>query len=135
MRQAAASASAKGWLLPIVRVTFGFALRQHSWRLAALLRSGAVILCPCNQNDFIVAISGTAMEAPAPKFALNLAEWNGSSHRLPLAELGRRVEAREPTLSRLFRDEVGMGYTVWRSQLLHLATPMLAGGRVLPMQV
>jgi AraC-like DNA-binding protein len=40
--------------------------------------------------------------------------WNGSWHRLP----------------RLFRDEVGMGYTVWRNQLwLHLATLMLAEGR------
>jgi AraC-like DNA-binding protein len=34
-----------------------------------------------------------------------------------LAELGRRVGASERTLSRLFRDEVGMGYTVWRNQL------------------
>jgi AraC-like DNA-binding protein len=47
-----------------------------------------------------------------------------------LAELGRRVGAGERTLSRLFRDQVGMGYTVWRNQLrLHLATLMLAGGR------
>ena len=47
-----------------------------------------------------------------------------------LAELGRRVGASERTLFRLFRDEVGMGYTVWRSQLwLLLATLMLAGGR------
>lgn len=34
-----------------------------------------------------------------------------------LAELGRRVVANERTLSRLFRDEVGMGYTVWRKNL------------------
>ena len=47
-----------------------------------------------------------------------------------LAELGRRVGASELTLSRLFRDEVGMGYSLWRDQLrLHLATLMLAGGR------
>ena len=47
-----------------------------------------------------------------------------------LAELGRRVGASERTLSRLFRDEVGMGCTVWRNQLrLHLATLMLPGGR------
>jgi AraC-like DNA-binding protein len=46
-----------------------------------------------------------------------------------LPELGRRVGASERTLSRLFRDEVGMGYTVWRNQLrLHLATLMLAEG-------
>jgi AraC-like DNA-binding protein len=47
-----------------------------------------------------------------------------------LAELGRRVGASERTLSRLFRDEVGMGDTMWPNQLrLHLATLMLAGGR------
>lgn len=53
-----------------------------------------------------------------------------------LAELGRRVGASERTLSRLFRDEVGMGYTVWRNQLrLHLATLVLAEGRVSLMQI
>ncbi|MEZ2388592.1 helix-turn-helix domain-containing protein [bacterium RCC_150] len=47
-----------------------------------------------------------------------------------LAELGRRVGASERTLSRPYRDEVGMGYTVWRNQLrVHLATLMVAGGR------
>lgn len=35
-RQSASSSSAKGWLLPIVTATFGFALTQHSWALAAL---------------------------------------------------------------------------------------------------
>lgn len=35
-RQSAASSSAKGWLLPIVTATFGFALTQDSWPLAAL---------------------------------------------------------------------------------------------------
>lgn len=35
-RQSAASASAKSWLLPIVTATFGFALTQDSWPLAAL---------------------------------------------------------------------------------------------------
>ena len=53
-----------------------------------------------------------------------------------LAELGRRVGASERTLSRLFRDAVGMGYTVWRNPLrLHLATLMLAEGRVSPVQI
>ncbi|CAL9381000.1 HTH-type transcriptional regulator NimR [Nocardiopsis dassonvillei] len=46
-----------------------------------------------------------------------------------LAELGRRVGASERTLSRLFRDGVGMGFTVWRNQLrLHRATLLLAQG-------
>jgi AraC-like DNA-binding protein len=46
------------------------------------------------------------------------------------AELGRRVGASERMLSRLFRDEVGMGYTVWRNELpLQLVTLMLAEGR------
>lgn len=35
-RQSAASSSAKGWLLPIVTATFGFALTQGSWPLTAL---------------------------------------------------------------------------------------------------
>lgn len=35
-RQSAASASAKGWLLPVVTAVFGFALTQHVWLLAAL---------------------------------------------------------------------------------------------------
>lgn len=35
-RQSAASASSKGWLLPVVTATFGFALTQNSWPLAAL---------------------------------------------------------------------------------------------------
>lgn len=47
-----------------------------------------------------------------------------------LAGLGRRVGASERTLSRLFRDEVATGYTVWRNQVrLHMAPLMLAGGR------
>ncbi|MFL4480538.1 hypothetical protein ACIPUB_19970 [Paeniglutamicibacter sp. ORCA_105] len=47
-----------------------------------------------------------------------------------LAELGRQVRASERILSHLFRDEVGMGNTVWRYQLrLRLATLMLAEGR------
>lgn len=47
-----------------------------------------------------------------------------------LAELGRRVGASERTLSRLFHDEVGMTYTVWRNQLrLHMASLMLAEGK------
>lgn len=35
-RQSAASASAKGWLLPVVTALFGFALTQHVWLLALL---------------------------------------------------------------------------------------------------
>lgn len=35
-RQSAASASAKGWLLPVVTAVFGFALTQHVWLLAML---------------------------------------------------------------------------------------------------
>ena len=47
-----------------------------------------------------------------------------------LAELGRRAGASERTLSRLFGDELGMGYTAWRTQLrLHRAVLLLAEGR------
>lgn len=35
-RQSAASSSTKSWLLPVVTATFGFALTQDSWPLAAL---------------------------------------------------------------------------------------------------
>lgn len=35
-RQSAASSSTKGWLLPIVTATFGFALTQNSWPLAVI---------------------------------------------------------------------------------------------------
>ncbi|MDN5726176.1 MAG: AraC family transcriptional regulator [Propionibacteriales bacterium] len=49
---------------------------------------------------------------------------------LGLRDLGRRVGASERTLSRLINDELGMGYTTWRSQLrLHRATLLLAEGR------
>lgn len=64
--------------------------------------------------------------------ALNLADLEWILARPPpgLAELGRRVGASERTLSRMFRNEVGMTYTMWRNQLrLHLATLMLAGGQ------
>lgn len=40
-RQAAASASAKSWLLPIITATFGFALTQESWQLGLI---GAVVI-------------------------------------------------------------------------------------------
>ncbi|WP_329446354.1 AraC family transcriptional regulator [Streptomyces canus] len=47
-----------------------------------------------------------------------------------LAELDRRVGASERTLSRLFGDELGMGYTAWRTQLRqHRAVLLLAKGR------
>lgn len=47
-----------------------------------------------------------------------------------LSELGRRTGASERTLSRLFSDELGMGYTAWRTQLrLHRAVLLLAEGR------
>jgi AraC-like DNA-binding protein len=46
-----------------------------------------------------------------------------------LGQLGRRVGASERTLSRLFHDELGMGFTVWRNQLrLHRASLLLAQG-------
>lgn len=35
-RQSAASASAKGWLLPVITAVFGFAITQHVWLLALL---------------------------------------------------------------------------------------------------
>jgi len=49
-RQSAASSSAKGWLLPIVTATFGFALTQHSWALAALGMVAVVLFAYLDAN-------------------------------------------------------------------------------------
>lgn len=49
-RQSAASATAKGWLLPIVTATFGFALTQHSWPLAALGMVAVVLFAYLDVN-------------------------------------------------------------------------------------
>ncbi|WP_061711964.1 HIT family protein [Kocuria palustris] len=49
-RQSAASSSAKGWLLPIVTATFGFALTQHSWALAALGMVAIVLFAYLDAN-------------------------------------------------------------------------------------
>ena len=49
------------------------------------------------------------------------------SRAWPLAELGRRVGASERTLSRLYRDEMGMTYPQWRTQVrLYRALQLLA---------
>jgi transcriptional regulator GlxA family with amidase domain len=46
-----------------------------------------------------------------------------------LVELGRRVGASQRTLTRLFHEELGMGFRQWRTQLrLHLALVLLADG-------
>lgn len=49
-RQSAASSSAKSWLLPIVTATFGFALTQHSWALAALGMIAVVLFAYLDAN-------------------------------------------------------------------------------------
>jgi AraC-like DNA-binding protein len=55
-------------------------------------------------------------------------------HRNPadnstLVELGRRVGAGQRTLTRLFHEELGMGFRQWRTQLrLHHALVLLADG-------
>lgn len=49
-RQSAASAAAKGWLLPIVTATFGFALTQSSWQLAALGMAAIVLFAYLDAN-------------------------------------------------------------------------------------
>lgn len=49
-RQSAASSSAKGWLLPIVTATFGFALTQSSWPLAALGMVAVVLFAYLDAN-------------------------------------------------------------------------------------
>ncbi|PFG45128.1 histidine triad (HIT) family protein [Georgenia soli] len=49
-RQSAASSSAKGWLLPIVTATFGFALTQDSWPLAALGMVSVVLFAYLDAN-------------------------------------------------------------------------------------
>ena len=66
------------------------------------------------------------MESPLRNVALNLAdlEWILAPPPLPAwpssTAAWARASKRPP---RLFHDEVGMGYTVWRNELrLHLAT-------------
>ncbi|WP_246169389.1 HIT family protein [Actinotalea subterranea] len=49
-RQSAASSSAKGWLLPIITATFGFALTQGSWPLAALGMVAVVLFAYLDAN-------------------------------------------------------------------------------------
>ncbi|ACQ79755.1 histidine triad (HIT) protein [Beutenbergia cavernae DSM 12333] len=49
-RQSAASSSAKGWLLPIVTATFGFAITQHTWPLAALGMVAVVLFAYLDAN-------------------------------------------------------------------------------------
>lgn len=49
-RQSAASSSAKGWLLPIVTATFGFAFTQNSWPLAALGLVAVVLFAYLDAN-------------------------------------------------------------------------------------
>jgi AraC-like DNA-binding protein len=48
----------------------------------------------------------------------------------PLAEMGRAIGASARTLSRLFRDELGMTFYEWRTQLrIYQALVLLADGR------
>lgn len=52
------------------------------------------------------------------------------SDPLTLRQLGHRVGASERTLSRLFQEQVGMSFAVWRTQLrLHRATLLLSQGK------
>lgn len=49
-RQSAASSSTKGWLLPVVTATFGFALAQNLWPLAALGLVSVVLFAYLDAN-------------------------------------------------------------------------------------
>ena len=52
------------------------------------------------------------------------------SRPVTLEQIGRRIGVGERTLSRLCREELGMGYRQWRSQYrLHRAMVLLAEGR------
>jgi AraC-like DNA-binding protein len=86
-----------------------------SRQLAAKVGVGLFRVSPSPPHAHVLAISGTAMESPAPQCRAESGR-PGLDPRTAspgLAELGRRVGESERTLSRLFRDEVGMGYTVW----------------------
>lgn len=69
---------------------------------------------PRHPHAHVLAIPGTAMESPARQYRAEsgLPGMDPRTASPGLAELGRRVGASGRTLSRLFRDEVGMGYTV-----------------------
>ena len=74
------------------------------------------------------AISLPAARDPRLADACELA--SAELHRsIPLTELARRVGASERNLSRLFRDELGMSYPQWRTNLRLLnAMIVLSGG-------
>jgi AraC-like DNA-binding protein len=70
---------------------------------------------PEPRDDRLQAITRVLREDPADTTAL--------------AELGRRIGASSRTLSRLFRDELGMTFYQWRTQLrVHHALVLLADG-------
>ena len=71
---------------------------------------------PEPRDDRLQAIARILHEAPADNATL--------------AELGKTIGASTRTLSRLFRDELGMTFYEWRTQLrVHHALVLLAEGR------
>lgn len=61
--------------------------------------------------------------------ALNRILHGDPGNNARLTELGTRVGASQRTLTRLFRDELGMSFRQWRTQLrLHHALTLLAAG-------
>ena len=83
--------------------------------------------------DDLVEASVEPLHLPEPRDD-RLRELSDLLHANPadnstLVELGRRVGASQRTLTRLFHEELGMGFRQWRTQLrLHLALVLLADG-------
>jgi AraC-like DNA-binding protein len=83
--------------------------------------------------DDLVEASVEPLHLPEPRDD-RLRALSGLLHANPadnstLVELGRRVGASQRTLTRLFHEELGMGFRQWRTQLrLHLALVLLADG-------
>lgn len=83
--------------------------------------------------DELTAAPELPLHLPEPRDARLLevtraVEEDLSAHST-LVELGTRIGASERTLSRLFREETGMGFRQWRTQLrVHRALVLLADG-------
>jgi AraC-like DNA-binding protein/quercetin dioxygenase-like cupin family protein len=83
--------------------------------------------------DDLVEASAEPLHLPEPRDdrlrALSDLLHENPADNSTLVELGRRVGASQRTLTRLFHEELGMGFRQWRTQLrLHLALVLLAEG-------
>lgn len=134
-RQAAASSSAKGWLLPVTTAAFGFALTQHLWPIAALGIVAVILFAYLDANylrsekAFRMLYNTVARaERMVPRFTLDPAE----------ADKALAADAPGDKGWKKFRREYLPGWSVWKSwsiapfyiSLLTLGTGVLIAAAV-----